>query len=52
MKSYAKKSVSRRNFLKQIGLGAPVALGAPASGVLGANKRLTLGLIGCGGGSR
>ena len=31
MKSYAKKSVSRRKFLKQIGLGAAVALGAPAA---------------------
>ncbi|MHC4637085.1 MAG: twin-arginine translocation signal domain-containing protein, partial [Planctomycetota bacterium] len=49
MKSDAKKSVSRRKFLKQIGLGAAVALAAPASRLSGANERLTLGLIGCGG---
>ncbi|MHC4637372.1 MAG: twin-arginine translocation signal domain-containing protein, partial [Planctomycetota bacterium] len=49
MKSYVEESISRRTFLKQIGLGAAVALAAPASRLSGANERLTLGLIGCGG---
>ena len=40
---------NRRTFLKQTGLGATLALAAPASNVLGANERVNLGLIGCGG---
>ncbi|MHC4755072.1 MAG: twin-arginine translocation signal domain-containing protein, partial [Planctomycetota bacterium] len=52
MKSYVEESISRRTFLKQIGSGAAVALAAPASRLSGANERLTLGLIGCGGQGR
>lgn len=52
MKNSVEESMPRRTFLKQMGLGAAVALGAPASGLSGANERLTLGLIGCGGQGR
>lgn len=39
---------NRRTFLTQSGLGAALAMAAPAAKVLGANERLGLGLIGCG----
>lgn len=44
--------LDRREFLKTSGLGVAagsLALAAPASGMLGANERLVVGVIGCGG---